>query len=261
MIKVLILGEIIGIPAIRKISKTLKAIIKENEIDFTMANDDGASDGYGILRNSSCELYNAGINVLTGGDNIFNKKDVRDLLKLPFQLRPFNLPNTLGGRGFSIYSINEKIHAGIINVMGRINFNKTFPMDPFHAIDKALEKLQNEVKIIIVDFHGGATSEIQAMCWHLAGKVTCIVGSHLRVLTSDNRIVNNRTAVVTCTGYCGAEESICGLQTDIEINKIKNGRFTYSKVEKENLMLQGVIVQIDENTGAALNIELFKKSI
>ena len=176
-------------------------------------------------------------------------------------LRPYNLPGIFGGKGASIFRINDNIQIGIINILGRTNFNKIFPMDPFYTVDKAIEKLSKATSIIIVDFHGGTTSEIQAMHWYLASRVSLVVGSHLRILTSDNRIINNKTAVITGIGYCGGYFSIGGLSPDIEIQKIKYGQFIYSKIVKESICLQGVIVEIDEESGRAKSIELFKEKI
>ncbi len=261
MLRIMFLGEIIGLPTVKQITKNIDQIIQKNNIDFTLANADGASDGYGILRNTALNLHKSGINAITSGDYVFNKKDVRELLKLNFVIRPYNLPNSLGGQGYSIFKVNEKISIGIINLLGRINFNRIYSLDPFFSVNKILEKMQNEANIIIVDFHGGATSEIQAMHWHLAGKVSLVVGSHLRVLTSDYKILNDKTAVISGVGFCGGQRSIGGLLPEIEINKIKYGQFKYSKVVEESICLQGVIVDIDEVTGSAINIELLNEII
>lgn len=261
MLKVMFLGEVVGLSTVKQISKKLNEVIKKYKVDFTIANCDGASDGYGILRSTAYNLHDSGIRILTSGDFVFNKKDVKELLRLDFFLRPFNIPNFLGGQGYSIYKLNEKTKIGIINLLGRINFNKIYAMDPFYSVNKTLEKIYNETNIIIVDFHGGATSEIQAMHWYLGGKVSLVVGSHLRVLTSDNKIINDKTAVITGIGFCGGYWSIGGLHPDIEINKIKYGQFQYSKIADTFICLQGVLVDIDEDTGEAKKIELLNEKI
>jgi len=261
MVKILFLGEIIGIPTIKEIQKNLGKIKEKYKIDFITANADGASDGYGILKNSAIQLYKSGIDILTCGDYVFNKKDVKELLKLPFLLRPYNLPNSMGGKGYIVHDLNDKIKIAVINIIGRTNFLKIFPIDPFHTITKILEKLDNLVKIIIVDFHGGTTSEIQAMHWFLAGKVSIIAGTHLRIITSDYRIINNKTAIITGCGFCGSKQSIGGLSPDIEIHKIKNGQFQYSKTNNENIQIQGLIADIDETSGNAVTVNLFKENL
>ena len=261
MLKIMFLGEIVGLSTVKQISKKMDTIIKKYKINFALANADGASDGYGILRSTAFSLHKSGIKAITSGNFIFNKKDVRELLKLNFVLRPFNIPNSLGGQGYSILRISENVKIGVINLLGRINFNKIYSMDPFYSVNKILEKLNKETNIIIVDFHGGATSEIQAMYWHLAGRVSLIAGSHLRVLTSDNKILKNKTAVISGLGFCGGYWSIDGFEPSIEVNKIKYGQFKYSKVVEESVCLQGVIVEIDEETGAAQSIELLNEKI
>ncbi len=260
-VRILFLGEVVGIPTVKAMGKKLFEIINKNRIDFTMANCDGASDGYGLLKNTAYELNQKGIDAITTGECVFNKKDVKELLRAPFLLRPYNLPNAHGGKGYYIFTLGNGIKIGIVNILGRANFTKIFPMDPFYSTIKAVEKIEEEVKIIIVDFHGATTSEIQALQWHLAGRVSLAAGTHMRVLTADNRILKNKTAVITCNGFCGGYYSIGGLEKDIEIQKIKHGIFSYSKVERNNVVLQGIIAEIDENTGTAVSIELFSEMI
>ncbi len=260
-IRVLFLGEVIGIPTVKAMNGKLNDIKKKYNIDFTIANCDGSSDGYGLLRNTAYELNQNGINAITTGECVFNKKDVRDLLKIPFLLKPYNLPNALGGKGYYIFTINDSVKIGIINILGRTNFTKVFPMDPFYSSIKAIEKVEEDAKIIIVDFHSATTSEIQAMQWYLAGKVSLVVGTHMRVPTSDYRIINNKTAVITCNGFCGGYYGIGGLEKEIEIKKIKNGIFSYSKIERNNIVLQGIIVEIDEVSGDSKSIDLIQEKI
>lgn len=261
MIKLLFLGEIVGLPAVKSIQKNLKTIKEKYNIDFTIANAEGASDGYGLLLKTALQIHKSGIDIITSGDLIYNKKDARDLLKLPFVLRPFNLPNAIGGKGYYVFNINDKYKIGVINILGRINFLKIFPSDPFNSVLKAIEKISESTNIIIVDFHGGATSEIQTMQWHLAGKVSLVAGTNLKVLTSDYRIINNKTAVITGLGFCGGQNSIAGFYPKIEINKIKSGQFQYSKVSDENLMIQGITVEINEITGDAVSINFIKEKL
>jgi 2',3'-cyclic-nucleotide 2'-phosphodiesterase len=260
MVKVLFLGEIVGIPTINIIKKSLKELIAKYKIDLTIANGDGASDGYGILKNSAFQLNKSGIDIITSGDYVYNKKDARDMLSLGFFLKPYNLPQYFGGNGYSIIRVKE-VEIGIINILGRIHFNKIFASCPFYSVTKAIEKLKEKTKIIIVDFHGGATSEVQAMHWHLAGKASLVVGSHLRVLTTDNRIIANKTAVITGAGFCGAKQSVGGLEPFIEINKFRTGQYFYSKIGKENIRFQGVIAEIDEASGDAKKIEILNENI
>jgi len=260
VIKILFLGEIIGIPTIKILEDKIGSIKQKYNIDFIIANCDGTSDGYGLLKRSASKLHGIGINAITSGDFIFNKKDVKELLKLPYVLKPYNLPTALGGKGYFIFNYNN-IKIAVINILGRTNFNKIFAMDPFYSVDKVIEKINYEAKIVIVDFHGGTTSEIQAMHWYLAGRASLVAGSHLRVLTADNRVVAGKTGIITGLGYCGGYYSVGGLSVDVEIKKVKDGQFYYSKIEKQDIVIQGVISDIDENTGKAVSINLINEII
>ena len=261
MIKVLFLGEIIGIPTVKLLKKNLKKIKEELGINFVIANADGASDGYGILNDTAYQIKNSGVDIITTGDFIFNKKDIKDTLtKSSFLLRPYNLPTKSAGRGIFLYKLSENISIGVVNILGRINFNKIFASDPYSSVDNAIEKLKDQTNIIIVDYHGGATSEIQSMYWYLSGRVSAVLGTHLRVLTSDNRVIKD-TAVITGTGFCGGNPGINGMSCETEIKKIKTGQFVYSKIISENVILQGVTIDIDEVSGKATSIDLFEKKI
>lgn len=262
MIRGIILGEIIGIPTARKLQKKIEKLKKEYPADFVMANADGASDGYGLLADTAQMVHRNGVDFITSGDCIFNKKDMKGFLsRVSYILRPYNLIRCNSGRGYGIYTLENGVSIGILNVLGRVNFSKIFPADPFTAVNSAIERIKEKTNIIIVDFHGGTTSEIQAMHWHLAGRASVVTGTHLRVLTSDQRIIANHTGVITGTGYCGAYYSINGLQPEIEIKKIKTGQFMYSKVNREHVVLQGVYVEIDEETGKTENITLINEKI
>ena len=121
--------------------------------------------------------------------------------------------------------------------------------------------MKDNVNSIIIDFHGGTTSELQSLQWLLAGKVSAVLGTHARVLTADSRILNNHTAIITGLGICGSPYSIAGFTPDVEILKIKSGRFSYSKIEKENLVIQGVLLDIDEVSGIAKSITPINKAL
>jgi metallophosphoesterase (TIGR00282 family) len=229
---------------------------------MVIANADGASDGYGLLADTAYQIHTSGVDVITSGDFIFNKKDIKEFLsKANFILRAFNLPKDSAGRGYLVYNLSNDVKIAVVNILGRTNFNKIFPNDPFSLIDIVLEKLKEITPNVIVDFHGGTTSEIQAMQWHLAGRVSLMVGSHLRVMTTDNRIINDKTAVITSLGFCGGQNSIGGLAPETEIKKIKSGQFAYSKIANENIVLQGIMTEIDEKTGIASSINLYNEKI
>jgi len=260
--KVLFLGEIVGIPAVKQIRKKITKIIEKYHIDFVIANGDGASDGYGILAETASELLDCGINVVTGGDLIFNKKNIKDFIEINHTiLRPANLSEKSPGRGYGVFVTDSGVRIGVISILGRTNFIKIFANDPYKACESIVEHIKQECDLIIVDFHGGTTSEIQSMQWHLAGSVTAVLGTNLRVLTADNRILYDHTAVITGTGLCSAIDSVGGFDPEIEARKMITGRFLYSKILKENIYLQGVIIEADQSTGKALSIDIINESL
>jgi metallophosphoesterase (TIGR00282 family) len=261
-LKICFLGEIIGIPTVKALRGALGELRDELGLDAVIANGDGAGDGFGILGNLATQLNNSGVDMVTCGDYVFNKRNIFHTLKTAsYILRPFNLPRTNPGRGFGTFKTVSGVTVGVINILGRTGFYKIYADDPFRSVDFAIEKLSSEADVIVVDFHGGTTSEIQAFAWYCAGRVSMMCGTHLRVLTSDNRVIKNKTAVITGTGYCGGYYSVGGLAPSPEISKIKTGRFAYSSVVTDRINVQGVIVNIDPSDGRAVSIDLLQREI
>ncbi len=261
MIKVLFLGEIIGIPTTKELKKRLPEIKEKHNIDLTIANCDGGSDGYGVLMNTLFHIHTGGVDVITTGEHIFNKKDTREgLAKFHYALRAYNLPKDIdgSGRGYTTIKVKDK-NVAIVNLVGRINIQKLFVLDPFYSIDKFFEKLDKNIDIVIVDFHGGTTSEVQSMHWHLVNRANLVVGTHLRVLTTDNRVIGEKTAVITGNGFCGTKRSSFGLSLEIETKKIRTGQFFYSRIPEGEIIVQGIIANIDEETNRTVSIELLQE--
>lgn len=260
--KVLFLGEVVGIPIVRALKKKIRMIKSYYEADFIFCNADGASDGYGILAETASELLNSGFDCLTSGDLIYNKRNIKDFIGYNALLRPYNLPPSSPGRGYKIFTLSSGKKLVIVSLLGRNNFNKIFAGDPYHIEETLLSHLaKDNISSIVIDFHGGTTSEIQSLQWLLAGKVSAVLGTHARVLTADSRILNSHTAVITGLGICGSSYSIAGFAPDVEILKIKSGRFSYSKIDKDNIVIQGVLLDIDETTGKARSIVSINKAL
>lgn len=260
--KVLFLGEVVGIPIVRALKKKIRMIKSYYEADFIFCNADGASDGYGVLAETASELLNSGFDCLTSGDLIYNKRNIKDFIGYNALLRPYNLPPSSPGRGYKIFTLSSGKKLAIVSLLGRNNFNKIFAGDPYHIEETLLSHLaKDNISSIVIDFHGGTTSEIQSLQWLLAGKVSAVLGTHARVLTADSRILNSHTAVITGLGICGSSYSIAGFAPDVEILKIKSGRFSYSKIDKDNIVIQGVLLDIDETMGKAKSIVSINKAL
>ncbi len=260
--KALFLGEVVGIPIVRALKKKIRMIKSYYEADFIFCNADGASDGYGVLAETASELLNSGFDCLTSGDLIYNKRNIKDFIGYNALLRPYNLPPSSPGRGYKIFTLSSGKKLAIVSLLGRNNFNKIFAGDPYHIEETLLSHLaKDNISSIVIDFHGGTTSEIQSLQWLLAGKVSAVLGTHARVLTADSRILNSHTAVITGLGICGSSYSIAGFAPDVEILKIKSGRFSYSKIDKDNIVIQGVLLDIDETMGKAKSIVSINKAL
>ena len=260
--KVLFLGEVVGIPIVRALKKKIRMIKSYYEAYFIFCNADGASDGYGVLAETASELLNSGFDCLTSGDLIYNKRNIKDFIGYNALLRPYNLPPSSPGRGYKIFTLSSGKKLAIVSLLGRNNFNKIFAGDPYHIEETLLSHLaKDNISLIVIDFHGGTTSEIQSLQWLLAGKVSAVLGTHARVLTADSRILNSHTAVITGLGICGSSYSIAGFAPDVEILKIKSGRFSYSKIDKDNIVIQGVLLDIDETMGKAKSIVSINKAL
>ena len=259
-LKILYIGEVVGKPGVYCVKKLLPGIKKDFDIDFTIANCEGATGGFGLGKNHSIYLKKMGIDVETVGEKGFYKKDLVEYIqKAPYILRPANYPYGVPGRGWRVYSCGEA-KIGIISLLGNSGFSRTHLTNPFLYLPDSAEKLKKETSIVILDFHAATTAEKQTML-HLAdGRVSAVIGSHTKVLTADEKITAAGTAYITDSGRTGSLNSVGGLSPDVEIRKFMTQIPERSKDCWDNLELQGVIIEINEETGKAVKIERIKRS-
>jgi len=255
-LRILFLGDIVGKPGRYIVANLLPKVKEEKDVDFVIANGENAAGGIGLEEKIAQRIYRYGVNVITSGNHIWDKIDKIEkmLEEEPTLLRPLNYPIGNPGHGSVIYELDEDLKVGVINIQGRVFM---FPIDcPFRTIEKELEEMKKETNIIIVDFHAEATSEKIAMAWFLDGKVSFLVGTHTHVQTNDGRIFPNGMAYLTDAGMCGPVDSVIGVNVDSSLH-----RFLYQTPKKffparGDVIFNGVIVDIDINTGKAKNIEL-----
>ncbi len=253
-LKVLFIGEIVGASGVFCVKSLLPKIKEEYGIDFVIANGEGATGGFGIGKNHSVYLHKLGIDVITSGECIYYKKDmVNHIVRAPYILRPANYPYGNPGRGWRVFNKNGQKLA-VINLLGQGGFRRTHPSNPFSLLPGLIEKIRQETNIIVVDFHAVTTAEKSTMFFHMDGKASAIVGTHSKVLTSDERVMPGGTAVITDAGRTGSINSVGGLDPEIEINKFITQIPERSKASWEKLELQGVILYI-EASGKASKIE------
>lgn len=254
--KILVIGDIIGGPGRDIIKRTLKSLRQEREIDFVIANGENLAGGKGVSREVVRDMFENGVNVLTGGNHIWANKEVFQFINdEPRIVRPANYPENfdIPGKGSGIYSARNGFKIGVINLLGQIflgNFDS-----PFIAVQRELEKLQSQTNIIIVDFHAEATSEKVALGWFLAGKVTAVLGTHTHIPTADEAILHSHTAYITDIGMTGPYNSVIGVKKDIIMTAFVKHLPVRHQIAEEDLRLCAVLIDVDTITGAAKSIE------
>ncbi|MEG3070630.1 MAG: TIGR00282 family metallophosphoesterase [Candidatus Syntrophopropionicum ammoniitolerans] len=222
-------------------------------MDFVIANGENAAGGKGITEDTGQELFINGVNVLTMGNHVWNKREAFEYLGRETRIvRPANYPPGTPGMGWAFYDVAGNIKICVINLMGRIFLE---PLDcPFRRVDEIIKKIKEQARIIIVDFHAEATSEKVAMGWYLSGRVTAVVGTHTHVQTADEKILPGGTAYITDLGMTGPMESVIGVKKDVVIDKFVNRIPRYFEVAKGPYQFNAALIDVDEETGEAISI-------
>jgi len=250
---VLLIGDIIGKPGRRLLESYLPAFIQQYELDFVIANAENVAHGFGVTPDLADDLLRMGVDVLTSGNHIWDKKEILEYLRGDSRLiRPANYPSITPGKGYTIASSRSGLKIGVLNLQGRIFMGPS--EDPFHIGMQIVEKIRKDTPLIFVDMHAEATSEKQAMGWFLDGKVSCVFGTHTHVPTADQRVLPAGTAYVTDVGMTGPYDSIIGLEREQIIQKFLDQMPTRFTPAKENPILQAMLVEADPQTGRAISI-------
>ena len=253
--KVLFIGDIIGRPGRKIITERLSELTKQGAIDLVIANGENAAGGFGITPEICHEILAIGIDVITSGNHIWDRREIYDVIDTMPILRPANFPPGVPGRGYLIHETKNGIKVGIVNLQGRVYMTS---LDcPFRKSDKILEEIKKETPIIIVDFHAEITSEKIAMGWYLDGKVSAVVGTHTHVQTADARILDEGTAYITDIGMTGPRDSVIGIRKDVILKRYLTAIPLRFEVAKEDPIMSYAIIDIDNKTGKAISIRSF----
>ena len=251
--RVLILGDVMGRPARRAVRDLVPSLIDKEEIDLVVANAENAAGGMGVDLKSAKELLSAGVQVLTSGNHIWKKKEIYPFLDEQESLiRPANYPAGAPGKGWCVWQHNG-LRALVINLQGRV-FMPNHVDDPFRCVDEILKQQGSQSPVVIVDMHAEATSEKYAMGWYLDGRASIVFGTHTHVQTADERILPGGTAYITDLGMCGPFDSVIGMEKETVIRGFITQLPRQFEVAQENVVLQGVIADIDEESGKAREI-------
>jgi len=255
----LIIGDIIGRPGRRTVSKFIPILKEKKKIDAVIANVENAAGGFGITRKVYDELKSYGIDVFTSGNHIWDKKEVYQFIdKVPDLLRPANYPEGVPGRGWGIFEVKGKKFA-VVNLMGRIFLDPNLD-NPFRVFDKIYEEISKETKVILVDFHAETTSEKWAFGIYSDGRASAVYGTHTHVPTADEVILKKGTAYVSDVGMTGALYSVIGMHFKEPIERFLYALPRRFKVEeKEDVVFNAIIVDVDEESGRAREIKRIRE--
>ncbi len=249
---VLFIGDIVGRPGRHALQERLDRLVDRHRIDLVIANCENAAAGFGLTVDVAEELFDFGIDALTSGNHIWDKRDIVDFLDAEERvLRPANYPGEVPGRGAGVFRANTGIKVGIINLEGRVFMND---LDcPFLTADRLVGEM-NDVDVIIVDIHAEATSEKMALGWYLDGRVAAVIGTHTHVQTADERVLPGGTAFISDVGMTGSRDGVIGMRREPVIEKFLTQRPVRFEVAKKDPMLCAVVVDVDETTGLARGI-------
>ncbi len=260
IIRLLLIGDIVGAPGREVVTKLLPGIIADYRIEFTIANAENAADGFGLTQAVAQELFGCGIDVLTSGNHIWDKKKIISFISREHRLlRPANFPPETPGKGSIVMNLDGEKRIGIVNLCGRVFMDS---LDcPFRTAIREIEALRNDTAAIVVDIHAEATSEKIAMGWFLDGKVSAVLGTHTHVQTADERILPLGTAYITDVGMTGSFDSVIGIKKEQALGRfLTKMNFPLAPADQDK-QLHGVVVEIDGATGKSVQIERIQRRL
>jgi len=250
--RILFIGDLVGSPGRELVTKNLAEITRQHSVDLVIANGENAASGFGITPKICEELFLAGVEVITGGNHSWDRKEIHAYIpNEPRLLRPANFPSS-PGRGLYLGTSRGGERYAVLNLQGRVFMTA---LDcPFRTADTELARIPPDVKVIFVDMHAEATSEKQAMGWYLDGRVSVVVGTHTHVATADERVLPNGTAYITDVGMTGPHESVIGMDRNSMVKRFLDSMPVKFEVAIGDPRLNSVLVDVDEQTGRARSI-------
>ena len=253
---ILLIGDVVGNPGRSIMKKALPVVFKKYDVDYCVANVENAAGGFGVTKDVCDEILDMGVDCLTSGNHIWDKKEIIGVIDLiPQLLRPLNYPARQPGRGSHVgKGKRSKAPVATLNLSGRVFMNGAMD-DPFALGLKEIERLREEAKVILVDMHGEASSEKTAIASYFDGLVSAVVGTHTHVPTCDHRILPRGTAYCTDLGMTGPYDSIIGVEKDAVIHRFLTGMPSRFETAKGDPRFAAALVDVDEQTGRARSID------
>jgi metallophosphoesterase (TIGR00282 family) len=244
--RVLFIGDIVGSPGRQIVRDRLADLVEHNHIDLVIANGENSAAGFGITPRIAEELLQTGIEVLTGGNHSWDRREIFDFIPHePRLLRPANFPEGNPGSGLFVGTAKNGVKYAVLNLQGRVFLAPTD--DPFKKADTELAKLPADVAFVLVDIHAETTSEKIAFGWYLDGRVSAIVGTHTHVATADERVLPEGTAYITDVGMTGPHEGIIGMDRAAIIKKFIDGLPTRFEVAAGDVQMNAVVIETDDS--------------
>ena len=256
---ILLIGDIFASTGRSLVGRYLQEIISTEKISLAIANAENSAGGFGITPALADELYSYGVDVLTSGNHIWDKKEIYDYLpRQPRLLRPANYPKELPGQGLLVTKARNGVEVAILDLQGRVHMPATDC--PFREADRLLASLAPSVKVRIVDFHAELTSEKMAMGWYLNGRVSAMLGTHTHVPTADERILAGGTAYQSDVGMTGPYDSVIGSDKDLALRRFLTAMPIRLDSAKGGGELHATIVTVDPQTGHATAIRRYARN-
>src|SRR5687768_13847587 len=247
------IGDVVGEPGRRAVKVLSPRLRAEHHVDVIIANGENSAGGSGITPSTANELFNAGVDIITSGDHLWDQKEVSQLLEKEERfVRPINYPAETPGAGVRYWQ-KDWLKVAVINVQGR-TFMAALE-NPFRILQNEIPMIREQTKLIFVDCHAEATSEKISIARMLDGQVSAVVGTHTHVQTADEQIFPGGTAFLCDAGFTGPHESVLGREIQPVIERFLTNQPRRFGVASQRILLQGAVVEVDEMTGRATNIQ------
>ena len=251
----LFLGDIVGRPGRDLVRRHVRALASTHHADLVIANGENAAGGVGITRENMLEILSSGVDVITTGNHVWDKRETLEFIGgEPRLLRPANYPEGTPGAGSYVATAKNGVRVGVINVMGRVFMNAID--DPFRVAQLEVARVRaGGAHVVFVDMHAETTSEKLALCYYLDGQVAAVIGTHTHVQTADERILPGGTACLTDVGMTGPHDGVIGMDKDAVIARFVTGLPSRFETASGDFRLNGVVITVDHATGRATAIE------
>ena len=253
---ILIIGDVVGSPGRNILKRALPLVFRRYDVDYCIANVENAAGGFGVTREVADEITALGVDCMTSGNHIWDKKEIVSAIEqMPHLLRPANYPPEQPGKGSYVGRAKDsRVPVATLNLSGRVFMNGAID-DPFRIAREEVARLRQEAAVIIVDMHGEASSEKTALGYFLDGTVSAVVGTHTHVPTCDHRLLPKGTAYCTDLGMTGPYDSVIGVEAELIVKRFVTGMPARFETAKNDARLAAVLVTVDANTGRATAID------